>query len=442
MGLINFLLRLFGLKQAPGPSSSSDAANHTASTSTVAEPQEQERSNDLVRPKLDPLKYRPQKAEYEKPDRGFWGTKAAGEPTPPYKFASSDVRTGSFLDLSQDGDQDRLNEFGLPHFFTPEELADWLDVPLGQLAWLTYRFGDERYPHNESDSHYHYHWISKRRGGVRLIEAPKPILKKVQTKILEGILNQVPVHSNAHGFVKGRSIVSNALSHCGERMVLKYDLEDFYLNIRYRQIVAIFRSLGYSREVAIWLTRLTTSRLPYNVKSPSADPTTLIKYCTVHLPQGAPTSPALANLTAFSLDLRLHGLAKSFGANYTRYADDLTFSGNGYLLKNVWMFIPLIEQIIKSCGFKINKKKRKILRNNQRQNVTGVVVNERPNISRKEFDRLKATLHNCAKFGPDSQNHDQLPDFQSHLRGRIAHVKQLNPAKAEKLEELFERVDW
>lgn len=106
------------------------------------------------------------------------------------------------------------------------------------------------------------------------------------------------------------------------------------------------------------------------------------------------------------------------------------------------MFIPLIEQIIKSCGFKINKKKRKILRNNQRQNVTGVVVNERPNISRKEFDRLKATLHNCAKFGPDSQNHDQLPDFQSHLRGRIAHVKQLNPAKAEKLEELFERVDW
>src|SRR5207244_3419694 len=103
-------------------------------------------------------------------------------------------------------------------------------------------------------------------------------------------------------------------------------------------------------------------------------------YLPRHLPQGTPTSPALANLSAFGLDLRLSGLSRSFGVNYTRYADDLTFSGDEKFLRSLAVFLPLAEGIVRSCRFRVNKAKRRVIGNSQRQQVTGVVVNEKLNI--------------------------------------------------------------
>jgi hypothetical protein len=161
-----------------------------------------------------------------------------------------------------------------------------------------------------------------------------------------------------------------------------------------------------------------------------------------HLPQGAPTSPALANLSAFSLDVRLSGLAKSFGANYTRYADDLTFSGPEPFIGSLRVFIPLVRKIMSAERFRSRKDKQKVLRSNQRQTVTGVVVTERTNVARKQSDELKAILHNCRKLGSQSQNRAQHEDFAAHLRGRIAHVTQLNRARGEKLLTLYEQIAW
>ncbi|MGH7127734.1 MAG: reverse transcriptase family protein, partial [Planctomycetaceae bacterium] len=152
--------------------------------------------------------------------------------------------------------------------------------------------------------------------------------------------------------------------------------------------------------------------------------------------------PALANLSAYSLDVRLNGFARAYGANYTRYADDITFSGPAGLLRALPSFLPLVTQIIRSERFQVNLRKRKVVRDNQRQVVAGVVVNERTNVARPEFDRLKAILTNCLRHGAATQNRDHHDNFASHLRGRIAHVAQLNSARGMKLLKLYEQIDW
>jgi len=360
---------------------------------------------------------------------------------PPYRFSRPGV-SGGWLDLSGDQDEARLNRLGLPKFRIPEELAGWLEIPVGQLAWLIHRFQDEQRAVDERSSHYVYRWIAKRSGGRRLIEAPKSKLKRTQQRILDQILSRVPCHPAAHGFVAGRSITSNAGPHVGQRVILKLDLEGFYPSVSFNRVVAIFRSLGYSREAAIWLARLTTTALPNSLLRESRSNPELSPYLRRRLPQGAPTSPALANLSAFSLDLRLSGLARSFGAQYTRYADDLTFSGDERFLRSLAVFIPLVKKIVGRERFALNKRKRKVIRNSQRQIVTGVVVNSRPNISRRDYDRIKAILTNCVRRGPSTQNHDGHENFAAHLLGRIAHVNQLNPARAERLRALFAQIDW
>lgn len=359
-----------------------------------------------------------------------------------------------WYDLSTDADPRWLEHFGLPLLKTPDDLAGWLGVPVGKLNWLSGRYSDGGRPNDAKQAHYHLRFVSKRSGGFRLLEAPKPQLKAIQVRILREILDRVPIHPQAHGFSKGRSIVTNAEPHVGRRIILKYDLEDFYPSVRYNRVVAIFRSLGFSREVGIWLARLTTSALPWNFQGipQLAEPGDVRRwsqswefqrrYGSRHLPQGAPTSPALANLSAYSLDVRLSGIARTFKAHYTRYADDLTFSGSRQFAGALSDFIPLVERIIHDERFVVHKGKRRVLRNNQRQSVTGVIVNSRPNIRRDEYDRLKATLHNCLKLGPATQNRDQHERFAEHLRGRIAFVTQLNPDRGAKLLALYERIDW
>ncbi|MGE4001520.1 MAG: reverse transcriptase family protein [Planctomycetaceae bacterium] len=361
---------------------------------------------------------------------------------PPYRFAHLCVDGNGYLNLGTDADDRWLDHFGLPHLRTPENLAEFLELPLGKVAWLTHRFDEGSRPAGVREGHYHYHWLPKKSGGHRLIEAPKATLKEVQRMLLRRILAKIPTHPAAHGFVTGRSILTNAEPHVGQRVLLKFDLQNFYPSVRYSRVVAIFRSVGYSREVALWLARLTTSAIPASLSFPKGNPGALWTYYPRHLPQGAPTSPALANLSAFSLDVRLAGMARAYGVVYSRYADDLTFSGAGRFGAALREFIPLVTQIAKDERFLIHRSKRKVLRCSQRQSVTGVVVNTKLNVARDEYDRLKALLFNCVRYGPASQNQDEHPDFAAHLGGRIGHVQHLNPRRGAKLKELYARIDW
>ena len=359
----------------------------------------------------------------------------------PYRFARFGSQTGRYLDFSRDGDEARLLDRGLPVFHTPEQLAEWLGLPLNKLAWLVHRFSYGR-PASVEQAHYHFTWKKKRSGGLRLIESPKQTLKQVQVTILREILDRVPAHPAAHGFVAGRSILTNAVPHVGQAVLVKFDLTNFYTTVGYSRVVAIFRTLGYSREAAIWLGLLTTSAVPGNMPFDREKRHSLLPYWRRHLPQGAPTSPALANLSAYHLDLRLTGMARSFGANFTRYADDLTISGPVELARGLRTLIPLVQQIIRRERFQSNRKKRQVLRAHQRQSIAGVVVNAKPNVSRVDFDRLKAILTNCMRSGPASQNRDRVDDLAAHLRGRIAHVSQLNPARGERLLAIYQKIDW
>ncbi len=360
---------------------------------------------------------------------------------PPRAFCFRNPRIGTYLDLAQDGDAEKLARWKLPILHTADDIARWLGMPVNRLAWLAHHCRKGR-PDGTRQSHYHYTWRKKKTGGVRLIESPKRELRAMQRKILRELLDRVPVSSAAHGFVKQRSIRTHAAVHQQPALLLRFDLQDFYASVTFNRVVAIFRTLGYSREAALWLARLTTAAIPTNLTSPQEDPSAAWRYRRRHLPQGAPTSPALANLSAYYLDQRLAGLAKSFHVRYSRYADDLTFSGDESLDTKLRLFIQLVELIIRTERFHSNRKKRQVLRRHQRQVVTGLVVNERPHVCRRDFDTLKAILTNCVSHGPATQNREQHPNYSAHLAGRIAHVAAFHPARAAKLRGLYARIDW
>jgi hypothetical protein len=319
-----------------------------------------------------------------------------------------------------------LSALPLPQLSTPDELADWLALPPEQLIRFTDPRGLSALNSVRFARHFHCHLIPKRDGMFRLIEEPKPVMKRLQRRILHGLLDHVPAHSAAFGFVKGRNCIAAAASHAGEAMVISFDLADFFPSIPWSRVYAIFRSLGYPRAVALGLANLTTTLTPPEIRqSPNLAARDLFRHR--HLPQGAPTSPALANLCAFRLDQRLAALARRLGARYTRYADDLTFSGDAHIAAVLTRAVP---EIAHAEGFRLNPAKTRAATSAQRQQVTGLTVNSHVNTPRDTYDRLKATLHHVAR--PDDPRRDD-PAFLTRLQGQIAWVEAVNPARGQRL---------
>jgi RNA-directed DNA polymerase len=385
---------------------------------------------------------RPRRITLEKfllADRGF--ARACAK----HDLSLSDEPTGSFtmspVDSARAWDVQPINSSG--------ELASWLGLTLGELDWFAdrKRLGYKR--DNPKLSHYRYRMLTKKFGQVRLIESPKPRLKAIQHQILTDILNAVPPHPAAHGFRRGRSIVSFAEPHVGKRVVIKLDLQDFFPTVSLAQIQALFRTIGYPEPVADLLAGLSTNSTPVEVwsedRSSSLDdpvPPPVRMYAQPHLPQGAPTSPALANLCAYRLDCRLTGLANAVDAIYTRYADDLAFSGDGYFELVARRFPIHAASIAMEEGWSVHHRKTRIMRQGVRQSIAGVVVNQSTNVRRADYDRLKATLTNCIRYGPESQNRHAHENYRSHLEGRISFVEMLNQTKGHRLQSLFDQIEW
>lgn len=339
-----------------------------------------------------------------------------------------------------------LTALALPELPSVGALAAWLDEPVGALGWFAdqWRLGSEG---QERLQHYYYRWVSKRSGGVRLIEIPKARLRRLQQRILRQILDRVPPHPAAYGFRRGHSCVTHAALHAGQYAVIRMDLKDFFPGIPLSRIHALFEKLGYPPSVAGTLARICVNRThpnAFNDRQLGGSLTWAERHAlkSPHLPQGSPCSPALANLCAYRLDLRLTALAESLGATYSRYADDLAFSGGAAFARSAERFHIQVAAIALEEGFTVNHRKTRLMRAATRQQVTGVVVNRHPNIARSEYDTLKATLTNCARHGPATQNRDQHPDFRTYLAGRIAYVKMVNAGRAARLQRLFEAVAW
>jgi retron-type reverse transcriptase len=269
---------------------------------------------------------------------------------------------------------------------------------------------------------------------VRELAAPHRDLAAAQRWIFENILQRLPMHAAAHGFVKHRSIRTNAEPHVGRHTVVNCDLKNFFRTITFPRVMGAFRQMGYSPAVATILALICTESPRRTVEYAGRKFHVAIGPRT--LPQGACTSPAISNLIARRLDSRLTGIAKKLGWQYTRYADDLSFSANADAdpAKTVGYLLARIRHIAEDEGFEVNEKKTRVLKRSTAMAVTGIVVNERPGVRRRERRKLRAILHNARKNGLASQNRTSRPNFESHLRGRIEFVRMVNPSQAAPLE--------
>ncbi|HXP11592.1 MAG TPA: reverse transcriptase family protein [Acidobacteriaceae bacterium] len=344
-------------------------------------------------------------------------------------------------------------DWAIPRIETVGGLAEWLEVTPSELGW----FADLKglgYKHPQARlGHYHYRVLAKAGGSIRLIEIPKPRLKDLQRRILLAILDRIPSHPAVHGFVKGRSIQTFAAPHVGRRVVLRMDLENFFPSFAGVRVQSFFRTVGYPETVADLLGGLVTNAVPRStwrevIKQPgyALGPGELwhvqTMYARPHLPQGAPSSPSLANLCCYRIDCRLDGLAQSAGATYTRYADDLAFSGGEGFASCVERFSTLVAVILNEEGFNVQHRKTRIMRPSTRQHLAGLVTNERLNVRRVHFDVLKAILTNCVRQSPETQNLESHPHFREHLQGRIAFIESVNPEKGKRLRAIFDKIRW
>lgn len=323
----------------------------------------------------------------------------------------------------------KARAWNLPAIVTAGDLAEYFGITADELDWFANLHS------LDSRKHYHQRLLPKASGAVRLIESPKPRLKAIQRRILQEILDPIPLHSAVNGFRKGRSVRNFVAGHIGQRVVVRMDLQDFFTTISRARVQAFFRTAGYPEPVADLLGGICTVSTPRKVLARPP-------YDLPHLPQGAPTSPALANLCAYRLDCRLAGLAIASDGFYTRYADDLAFSGNDRFARGAETFSIHVAAIAMEEGFSVHHRKTRIMRPGVRQYLTGVVVNEKLNVPRPDYDKLKAILTNCLRHGPASQNRDNHPDFGAHLDGRIQWLESLNPPRGEKLRALFSQIMW
>jgi RNA-directed DNA polymerase len=326
---------------------------------------------------------------------------------------------------NQQAQVERLVAQSLPVLATPLQLANAMGLTVSRLRWLAF--------HNPAATRTHYtnFVVPKKSGGQRKLSAPHRQLAAAQHWILANILQKLPVHEAAHGFVLGRSTVTNATPHVGSCVVVNADLQDFFPTITFARVDGLFRSIGFSPAVATILSLLCTEsprevvRLSGTIYHAATGPRVL--------PQGACTSPMISNLIVRGLDRRFTKLSEKLGWRYTRYADDLTFSCLAEPNPSLGYLLARIRHICEDEGFAVNEAKTRILRRSRRQEVTGIVVNDQAGVPRPTVRRLRAILHQARNSGLAAQNRDAHPDFRAYVAGMIAYIEMVNPRQGGRL---------
>jgi len=318
-------------------------------------------------------------------------------------------------------DEQKLALLKLPRLNEAQDLASAMGIALPELRFLAF---DRRV---SRISHYRRFAMPKKTGGERIISAPMPRLKRAQYWVLDNLLARAEIHPAAHGFVTGRSIVSNALPHVGKDMVINLDLKNFFPSIAMPRIKGIFSQMGYSEQIATTLALLCTEAPTEEV---SVDGETFfVAHGQRALPQGSPCSPALTNILCRRLDARLQGCAARLGFTYTRYADDLTFSCSDEGRKLAGKLLWRVKQIVAAEGLTPHPDKQHVMRSAQRQSVTGIVVNEKPAIERETLRRFRATLFQVEKDGPAGKQWNGNTNVIDALDGYAQFIKMVDAAK-------------
>lgn len=302
----------------------------------------------------------------------------------------------------------RFRKSALAHGFSDDEISAYLDyarklhnnkLPIiydqTHLSLLVgYQVQFLRSISNAQFLFYRTFKLAKKTGGKRTIEEPLPSLKEIQRWILDNILSKIQVSKHAKAFHKNRSIRSNARYHQNKTYVLRIDVTDFFGSIKYKKVYQAFISMGYNESVSTMLANLCTK--------------------DNKLPQGAPTSPALSNIIFLLADKRISSFMKKKGIHYTRYADDLTFSGDF----EPGMVIKFVRSVLKDNGLKINNKKTRVQKKHQRQSVTGITVNQRMKAPREMRRNLRQSIYYIEKYGLLSH----LSKIENNKANHIRHL--------------------
>ncbi|HEX5164060.1 MAG TPA: reverse transcriptase family protein [Thermomicrobiales bacterium] len=330
------------------------------------------------------------------------------------------------------GDPLRAAVLGVPALESFADVAALLGIDERRLVWLCYQ------PDDHGVDHYHRFVIPKRNGEQRPISAPKADMRTAQRVIQREILAKIPVHDAATAYRPGASIVANAGHHTGQAVVIRLDIADFFPTISRKRVKGMFASFGYSEGVAAVLALLTTDtpRDQTGTTSPLLGRRDRVLYddADACLPQGACTSPAIANVICGRLDARLTGLARKRGFTYTRYADDMTFS-HPAADAPVGRLISSAVHILGAEGFAPNASKARVTRAHQRQIVTGLLVNNGVAVPRADLRRFRAILHSAERDGFEQASQTLGKDVVAYARGYIAYIQMVDPANAARIRE-------
>jgi len=289
-----------------------------------------------------------------------------------------------------------------------EELAGLLGVSSELLLCLA-RSADRYYREDEE---------VKPDGRIRIYNKPYGDLKKVQKIIHRKFIRSIPSHNIIHSYRSNRDQVTNAQIHVGKQLIVKLDIKDFFPSVGPERVFKALRDVNCSEPVARLLTRLCTRQN--------------------QLPQGAPTSPGIANQVLMPLARRIERLCSIHHLTPSIFGDDITVSGS----KRAQKIKNLLARIIQEEGFCVNKDKIKVLPARVKQVVTGVVVNRKTNVDKDYYRRVRAVVHNCLTKGPATQFEGDLRKAKNSLRGKISHVQKLNPSRGANLLRTFHLISW
>lgn len=290
--------------------------------------------------------------------------------------------------------------------------------------------------------------IKKKRGGYRVIQTPSNELKFLQKWILNNILEKIPSHNSCKGFDKDTSIKKNAECHLNTDCVLKIDLLRFFDSINERRVYGIFKSLGYIENLCVSMAKLCTIEHKESFYNSFKSNEQKLKDYLIDkdegvLPQGAPSSPKLANLVLRRLDLRLTKLCNKRKINYSRYADDLTFSGNEIDLRNIK---KIIYRIIHSENLFVNFGKTKFLKRGSSFFVTGLSVhNNEVQVIKRKKKEIEHHLYHCLNNGVMGhliKAKITNRNFKDWLFGNICFVYSIEPIIGQEFFDKFNRVEW
>ncbi len=292
---------------------------------------------------------------------------------------------------------DRLTSQSLPPILSPEHFSHVTNVKIESLFAMS----------NSPESFYRSFYIPKKSGGSRRIDAPLPSLSYIQRSLLDNILQFVPLHPTAKAYRAGQSTFDNARFHRSQKMVLRIDVKNFFGSIDEAEVYKIFYKLGYSKRLSKLFSMLSC--------------------LNGSLPQGAPTSGALSNIYLRDFDEKIFALSKANSVRYTRYADDLTFSGSNI---DVAEHITQVDKLLSSLKLWINKSKTRLQPPHVRQEVTGLVVNKKVAVPKAYRRKLRQECYFISKFGLHGharEIHEANPrSLLERVIGQLSYVKSIH----------------